>query len=872
MNVIAQFNQLSGKTVSRKSLIELKNSATLQEIDEVAFRIDTILNQYPEALEFYLVVDNPIIEIGLGAAQTQRVGLNDCGRLMKGYRFFDGKVVKAKGRKRRRKVIKRVAVKKEAETPENKTKKIDLKKDFKKAAQKRVDDKKGSDFIYEATGSGYYVKTFIELPTSRSIKLHKTTSNIKGLLHYNVTDKGLQELKANLKGLYGDKNTYNSKDLFNPNEKNDPEPKTSIITDKSEVQKYKNSIAEGEEILRSGKFNGRKKTYEDLLSVLRSVNNSRKKIGLPPTEIEVKEKNSPSKKPASNLKTLELSKITLDPKRFQNRSKLNEDIVNNIVNNFNETELDPLIIWNNKGKNYLLAGHHRFEGLSQLKKKTAPVKFFTGTEAEAVEFAKVKSNSNRSLETPIERAKIYREMKGTKKAIEDKAREIEGKNASYILNLAALNPKGILIETLEKLAVGDKQNASLVEKIADWIGDAKRTYSNLTNTHEKEMFDFLMNKDDSKRITNKADFKQKIYAIAGAFDFEPTKALNLKRFKHQTEGEKVYENEFNELKTKVSDKVQAKADLIDRLSNVKRQDFIPADDDKDKITAKLLADMNAEIKQLQAKLIELSQNKGTYTSGGQNQASLFGGFSEPEIHTPELIKAEQTKPQVKNALMDMEFDSLQMDEGWENLMQDPARNMKIAIWGKPKNGKTSAALQKANYLTKFGNVLYVFVDQGFNKNTQDLWRDSGLATKPNATPSNITSSKDLEKELKTGKYTFCFIDMISDWIRTEKMKPEEFKERFMRQFPEVSFILIFEVTKGGDFKGDQGWTHLVDAIMTVEDFIIENRGRYGMGEKIVWEEGAAKFNPKRFAELQSNLVPKHFENEENIFNTEVEVL
>jgi hypothetical protein len=94
--------------------------------------------------------------------------------------------------------------------------------------------------------------------------------------------------------------------------------------------------------------------------------------------------------------------------------------------------------------------------------------------------------------------------------------------------------------------------------------------------------------------------------------------------------------------------------------------------------------------------------------------------------------------------------------------------------------------------------------------------------------------------------------MISDYIRNEKLRPEEFKERFVKQFPNTSFILIFEVTKGGNFKGDQGWTHLVDATMTVENFLIENRGRYGMGEMVIWEEGFKKFNPKRYEQWKSD--------------------
>lgn len=220
-------------------------------------------------------------------------------------------------------------------------------------------------------------------------------------------------------------------------------------------------------------------------------------------------------------------------------------------------------------------------------------------------------------------------------------------------------------------------------------------------------------------------------------------------------------------------------------------------------------------------------------------------YENEEVKNPPF----EQKPVVKNKLMSMTFDYLEMDEGWEDLMQNPARNMRIAIWGPPKNGKTAAALQMADYLSKFGKVLYNFADQGFNKSTQDLWISSGLAENANCEPNDASTLQALEKEINTGKYDFVFIDMISDYIRTEKIKPEDFKENFIRKYPNISFILIFEVTKDGNFKGDQGWTHLVDATMTVKDFLIENRGRYGMGEKVIWEEGLRKFNPKKYDEI-----------------------
>ena len=221
-------------------------------------------------------------------------------------------------------------------------------------------------------------------------------------------------------------------------------------------------------------------------------------------------------------------------------------------------------------------------------------------------------------------------------------------------------------------------------------------------------------------------------------------------------------------------------------------------------------------------------------------------FENKEVDKP--IKINEKMSSGAKRLLETNFDVLPINEEWSELMQNPAANLKIAIWGKPKNGKTSASLQMAEYFTNFGKVLYNFADQGFNLSTKELWIDSGLANNSNAEPTDVSTTQELEKEIATGKYKFVFIDMISDYIRKEKLKPEEFKERFVKRYPDVSFILIFEVTKSGDFKGDQGWTHVVDAIMTVENFFMENRGRYGMGERIIWEEGFQRFNPKKYEE------------------------
>ena len=224
-------------------------------------------------------------------------------------------------------------------------------------------------------------------------------------------------------------------------------------------------------------------------------------------------------------------------------------------------------------------------------------------------------------------------------------------------------------------------------------------------------------------------------------------------------------------------------------------------------------------------------------------------LAAPVVEKKEVKKGKRPKGVITGEeLMSMHFESLELTGEWAQFMKHPAKNMKIAIWGKPKNGKTSGALQLGNYLTKHGNVLYNFADQGINKSTQDLWRTMGINDNHRMDLTKGRSLKQLEEICKDGYYSFVFIDMINTYIDRTKIKPHEFEDRFIKAFPDISFILVFEVTKSGNFKGDQQWTHLPDALVTVEDYVMKASGRYGIGHKVVWKEGLKKQNPKAYLE------------------------
>jgi len=377
-----------------------------------------------------------------------------------------------------------------------------------------------------------------------------------------------------------------------------------------------------------------------------------------PTDKSAPSSNKNTKKKAprttqyKGVKTIPLTDLYTDEKRFQNRKKLNEEIVENIVNNFKPTDLDPLVVWydEKQGKTFVLAGHHRYEALKRLGHKTVPVKYANDdypTEADAIRYAKEISNANRTLEEPYERAAIYRKYRDegySEKEINEKA-NIEGKNRSYILNLSYLNPKGSTMSTLVQFSqTQSKADKNEIERIADWIGQARRNAPELTNAHEQEMFDFLMNKEASKRTSTKAKFLE--YVRACWNPFAPSEPLNLARMKYQSEGEKQYDEEVENLKTQISTYQGYIDNLKDRFINPSNKDFVnPTAPDYmavKKIADDKIAEYNTKIQYYQSQLMKVYQNKQTYIKP-TGQTALFGKYPETDTDRFKKMKVSELR-------------------------------------------------------------------------------------------------------------------------------------------------------------------------------------------------------------------------------------
>jgi len=353
---------------------------------------------------------------------------------------------------------------------------------------------------------------------------------------------------------------------------------------------------------------------------------------------------------ATDVSTVPLKFISTDEARFQNRNELNKQVVRDIAENWSDANQDPIHVWTDpkNGKTYVLSGHHRYYGAKEAGRESVKIVDRTNdfTEAEAIKFAKEEANANRSMESSIERAKALREKikRGDSKEEINKFLEREGKNKTFVQNVAALNPKGKAMQMLEQFGnAGDRQTQKETEQRADWIGEARRTINGLTDAHENELFDFLFDKDASKRVTTKADLLQKVRSVVKPL--EPNEPLNIARFKQKTTGEAAYDETVNNKKAEIADRQEKINSINDRFSNPQNKDYIPTDS-KDYATARKIADekistLESERKLLQKQLEDIYRNKGSYT-GATSSGTLFKDGSEipfeKEITAEDLIK------------------------------------------------------------------------------------------------------------------------------------------------------------------------------------------------------------------------------------------
>lgn len=164
------------------------------------------------------------------------------------------------------------------------------------------------------------------------------------------------------------------------------------------------------------------------------------------------------------------------------------------------------------------------------------------------------------------------------------------------------------------------------------------------------------------------------------------------------------------------------------------------------------------------------------------------------------------------------FELLPFSGQWLELVGKPEKNFTMMLHGEPGAGKTTFILKFVQYLTKFGNVLYV---------SSEEFGSATLASKVkellNPIPSNLHFASDIAKG-SLPAYDFIVLDSVNDL----GLDIESFKE-LKASNPKAAFILVLQHTKQGQFKGGKEWEHEAQIAGVVTDGVISiYKNRYGI--------------------------------------------
>ena len=286
------------------------------------------------------------------------------------------------------------------------------------------------------------------------------------------------------------------------------------------------------------------------------------------------------------------------------------------------------------------------------------------------------------------------------------------------------------------------------------------------------------------------------------------------------------------LQGKVGVKDKAKKLLDDMQKAVKQGVLTKADKYSDKVNAMYLNLHNLITKPKQHDALDISKHElnglmGILNSCGCGCNGLDGVEDEDE----------QSRPtnQIMNSVdfAKMQFDSIGFKGKWLDFIGDPAQGFTAMVFGKPKMGKSYLCIDFAGYLSRnHGKVLYVAKEEKLDATLQKKLNDTNVKN------PNLFVSDYLPGELS--EFDYVFIDSVNKM----ELQPNDL-EALKTNFPNVSFIYVFQTTKEGNFRGSNHFQHDVDVVIEIpEKGRATQNGRFNQGGEmqIFDEDGSSPIN------------------------------
>jgi hypothetical protein len=352
------------------------------------------------------------------------------------------------------------------------------------------------------------------------------------------------------------------------------------------------------------------------------------------------------------------------------------------------------------------------------------------------------------------------------------------------------------------------------------------------------MFDFLQDKNQSKRFSTKAEFLQKINAIITDLYFDQSQPLNLKRYQYKTDGEAAYDFEYNNLKAKIESIIENKQSLIDRFKNPMAKGYIdPKSDDYNQVVKSFdvaVTNLNNDLKAAQSKLIELSRKKGSYTNAGNNQVGLFG-TAKPLNAPNELINKNSLaykRQQPQAAFEYYKIEDKDIHDFLGNIEKKTKESVVITLAGGQGSMKTRmlfrlmAAFAK-NY--KCGHAsIEEHPDSALYANKVDQYITDPTALHHISAPE-VNSIADLHELIDQNEVVF-----IDSFAKLQEIDSRfEVDKDLRKKYNGKLFVVIFQQTTDGKMRGGSKSQFDGDVILMTnafadyrQNYVFANKNRY----------------------------------------------
>ena len=234
---------------------------------------------------------------------------------------------------------------------------------------------------------------------------------------------------------------------------------------------------------------------------------------------------------------------------------------------------------------------------------------------EAIDIAN-KSNRTNTPPGPLTRSKLYRDMREqgeSKKSIEKKAMQLEGKgNYRGIINISHLNPRGKIAELIDRMTEdgGDMISNDLanLNTMAEWIGDLRRRYPKLTNTHENEIFQYLLENygGNGVGIKSRPQFHEAVESAiekqsGGKLKFKVDEPINVGNGVHRSPAEIEYQKQIDDVNLQLREKSKEIKRENDKLHRLKKTDVERRNDPKMKKLYEEQTELNRKLNDLTSK-------------------------------------------------------------------------------------------------------------------------------------------------------------------------------------------------------------------------------------------------------------------------------